>query len=98
MKKQVSMERLLAPLAVLTDWDEIGFPTLFYVNENDPKFRYVCFAMKNQISEDWKRTCLQAAGEDDPEKLLELTRKLIELLEKRKQSEGRFKLLSEFIN
>ncbi len=34
-------------------------------------------------TEEWKRICAQAAHEQDPEKLMTLTRRIIELLEQR---------------
>ncbi len=34
-------------------------------------------------SEEWKRVCEQAAKEQDPEKLIKLTRRITELLDKR---------------
>lgn len=39
-------------------------------------------------TEEWKRICEQAAKEQDPEKLMMLTRRIIELLDQRIRDAG----------
>jgi hypothetical protein len=51
--------------------------------------------MNDPSDERWKEPCKQAIGERDPEKLMQLTREIIRLLEARQNTNGDRKHLGE---